>query len=325
VPRLTIVIPALGDVESFETTILSVLESRPEDCEILVPQCGDYADPYHLSDEVVFLEQPAAASGVELWNTGVNEAQGEIIHLLGAGATVTEGWTEAPLRRFDDRLLGTVTPLLLTADQRRITALGLAYGAGGTRHLAGCGKKFHADRPLRSKAVGPTAFAGFYRRAALEEAGGWQASVGDQLADLDLALSLAALGWTTCCEPQSKVLLDPAYLELERSFAEAWNAERLFWRHAPASGWLKSLLMHSLAMAWESARSLPNSTALTQPLARLLAACELPRHLRFHRQMQQAIMQEPAASEGDGRAMILPLHRFDDQDTPDDRPLRRVS
>jgi hypothetical protein len=319
------VIPALRDVDSFETTILSVLESRPADCEILVPQCGDYSDPYDISEEVVFIEQPAATTGVELFNIGVNEAQGEFIHLLGSGATVTSGWTEAPLERFADRLLGSVSPLLLEPDQSRITAMGLAYGAGGRRRMVARGKKYRPDRLPRSQVIGPSAFAGFYRRLALEEVGGWQACVGDQWADCDLALSLAAIGWTTCCETESKVLLDPSYLEVEQCFSEAWNAERLFWRHASTTGWLKSLLLHPLNVTWESLASLPKATALTQPLARMLAAFELPGHLRFHRELHEATLGNTVASEDQDQPMVIPLQRAADDPTHVDRPLRKVS
>ena len=35
-PRLAIVIRAVGSIESLEGTLVSVLENRPADCEILV-------------------------------------------------------------------------------------------------------------------------------------------------------------------------------------------------------------------------------------------------------------------------------------------------
>ena len=294
-PRLTIVIPALGHVDSFETTILSVLENRPAHCEILVPQCGDYPDPYNLSDEVHFIEQPAAASGSELIDVALQAAQGDVVHLLGAGATVTPGWTDTPLERFSDRLLGSVCPLLLSVDETRIAALGVGYSAGGHRSLVAHGKKFLEKRIPKAKPIGPSLLAGFYCRQAIEEVGSWQSPVGDDLADIDLALSLSALGWTTAVDTQSRIHFDTSTLQQERSFRQAWNAERLFWRHAATVGWAKSLLCHPMTVAWESIGSLPQATALTQPLARMLAAVELPRHLRFHKELHNAAF-EPTAS-----------------------------
>ena len=54
-PRLSILIPALGSPEALETTLLSVLENRPHDCQVLVALGIDYANPYQLDDEVEFL------------------------------------------------------------------------------------------------------------------------------------------------------------------------------------------------------------------------------------------------------------------------------
>lgn len=325
VTRLTIVIPALGTEDSFETTILSVLECRPVSCEILVPQCGDYADPYQLSDEVTFIEQPSAASGVDLINAGLRAARGEFIHLLAAGASVTTNWAEWGLAPFEDRLIGSVSPLLLNVDQSQIAALGVAYGAGGQRRLVASGKKYSAERIPKAKVLGPTGFAGFYRRKAIEEVGGWSATVGDTLADVDLALSLSALGWTNYLEPEAKVMLDESQLERQQGFAESWYAERLFWRHASATGWLKSMFMHPFTVSWESLTALPRPAAFTQPLGRLLAMTEVSRHLRYQSELQEAALATIRSHEEEAEGMVLPLKRPEAEHRHDDRPLRRVS
>ena len=52
--RLAIVITDGGSIESLESTLVSVLENRPPDCEVLVALAGPYADPYELSGEVRF-------------------------------------------------------------------------------------------------------------------------------------------------------------------------------------------------------------------------------------------------------------------------------
>ena len=51
-PRLSIVIPCAQDAERFETTLASVLQNRPGDCELLLIQPRSYDDPYELADEV---------------------------------------------------------------------------------------------------------------------------------------------------------------------------------------------------------------------------------------------------------------------------------
>ena len=55
VPRLAIVISAIGSIESLEGTLVSVLENRPADCEILVVLNRPYSDPYDLQGEVRFV------------------------------------------------------------------------------------------------------------------------------------------------------------------------------------------------------------------------------------------------------------------------------
>ena len=63
-PRLSIVIPVLGDSQQLDDTLVSVLENRPANCEILVVHNEPYHDPYHLSDEVQFVEAQCGASMV---------------------------------------------------------------------------------------------------------------------------------------------------------------------------------------------------------------------------------------------------------------------
>ncbi len=44
-PRLSIIVPYCRDEAAFETTLVSVLENRPNQCEVLVPHDGSYQDP----------------------------------------------------------------------------------------------------------------------------------------------------------------------------------------------------------------------------------------------------------------------------------------
>ena len=58
-PRLSIVIPVLGDPQQLDDTLLSVLENRPARCEIVVVHNRPYHDPYHLCEEVRFIQAEA--------------------------------------------------------------------------------------------------------------------------------------------------------------------------------------------------------------------------------------------------------------------------
>ena len=61
-PRLSIVVFCFHDSQLLEETLVSVLQNRPDNSEVLVMHDGTYEDPYDLVDEVRFIE----ASGVQL-------------------------------------------------------------------------------------------------------------------------------------------------------------------------------------------------------------------------------------------------------------------
>ena len=55
-PRLSIVIPAPGDESTLEETLVSVLENRPENSEIVVVLGFGYHDPWNVCEEVRFIQ-----------------------------------------------------------------------------------------------------------------------------------------------------------------------------------------------------------------------------------------------------------------------------
>ena len=99
-PRLSIVIPCIQEAGSFEATLASVLQNRPDDCEVLVVQPRTYDDPYELKDDVRFVQAPADATLIDLINVGVEKSTGEIVHLLSCEVEVEEGWTQPALKHF---------------------------------------------------------------------------------------------------------------------------------------------------------------------------------------------------------------------------------
>ena len=62
VPRLSIIIPCLGGGAEFDGTLVSVLQNRPADCEVIVAHTDDYGDPYALRGEVEFVHGSAAVA-----------------------------------------------------------------------------------------------------------------------------------------------------------------------------------------------------------------------------------------------------------------------
>ena len=89
-------IPAF-DSASLEDTLVSVLENRPADCEIIVVLAVPYTDPWSIGDEVRFVQAPAAATVVDCVNVGMASSFGEIAHVLRSGWRATDGWADAAL------------------------------------------------------------------------------------------------------------------------------------------------------------------------------------------------------------------------------------
>jgi len=221
VPRLSIVIPALGSFDLLETTLLSVFDHRPDDCEIVVVHRGDYADPYELDGEVRFVIADAQ-DWISAANAGIAAAGAPIVHLLARGVEVEEAWTDRPLNRFANPNVAAVSlPVLGCVDREAIEA---------TEESAGL-RKLPADQPAVSSES--LWWAGFYRREALDRwAVPFDRGSGESVADWDLSLRLQSAGLATVREHNSRVWADLARLPRQGLWRRTWQTVRLARRHA---------------------------------------------------------------------------------------------
>jgi hypothetical protein len=297
VPRLSIIIPVAGDLRDFENGLASVLQHRPDDCEIIVPLTVAYDDPYQLAEEVRLIDARRCTAWTQAVAVGLAAARSPVVHLLASGAEVTEGWTDAALRHFDDGRIAAVAPLVFDlADPQRLLSAGLEYGRGGVRRL-------RDRRPLGRAAsivLGPTRSAAFYRLDALLAIGGFCGAVGDALADVDLALSLERVGWRAIVEPRSVVYArqtDPAVTE----FAGGLYAERLFRRHFPAyrDSRLGAALGHASLVLSELASCAIRPRRAMRLAGRMIAACQWLHYRRHRRLMGSLSAGLPAGSRLD--------------------------
>jgi hypothetical protein len=268
----------LGNAARLETTLVSVLENRPPDCEILVVHTGAYDDPYDLHDEIRFLEMPPRASLVACVNRAIETSMGSLIHLLSAGFQVTEGWTEKALAHFCDPRVASVTPLVVDVLQNNVViAAGLKYCCRRGRVVNTTLPDSTGERP--SELLGPMLQAAFFRRSALELLGGLPADAGDELADIDTALILRYAGYVHVLEPQCVVMASANEIAPARpGFRSGLAAERLFWRAAPIVGWTRSVGMHPFAVVSECVLALPRPRAFSTLLGRFLGACQVGRY-----------------------------------------------
>ena len=141
VSRLSIIIPYGGNSKRLEDTLVSVLENRPPECEVLVLLSQPYENPYHLDDEVCFRRVADGAGLVEATNQGIQLSRAPIVHLLACGTEVREGWADSAVEHFQDPRVAAVAPLAIDLNHRdRVLAAGIRYTSAGRIHLCrrGC-------------------------------------------------------------------------------------------------------------------------------------------------------------------------------------------
>jgi hypothetical protein len=296
-PRLSIVIPAVHGAQALEDTLLSVLENRPEHCEVIVALACEYDDPWNLREEVLFVRTPEDSSTVGCVNLGISSASGEIIHVLSAGWKATPGWTDLALERFADPAISAVIPVAVDQDDlQRVVSLGIQYSLGGSRSvrvpprsrssLAAVTLGIAAlHRKRHGRISGPQIDAGFWRAEALATAGpGFAACCGPAMADADLAVAIAATGHETVIEPASQVIAGPATAEKSR-FLEGLHAERLFWRSVAGRRMLPTLMSHLFVVLRHLLRSMPLA-AVPMLAGRLIAAMQFGSYGDRYRQLR---------------------------------------
>ena len=134
-PRLACIIPVVGNTDGLDSTLLSVLERRPDDCEMLVVLNVPYPDPYNLQGEIQILQAPPETGLVGCVNIGMAATQAPIVHLLANGLEASEGWVESALVHFNDPRVAAVTPLIYgTTDRSLLLAAGVGYCRGGRKN-----------------------------------------------------------------------------------------------------------------------------------------------------------------------------------------------
>ena len=301
--RLSILIPCVAVDAPFESTLVSILQNRPRDCEVLVIHAQPYDDPYQLRDEVRFIAAPGKRSVAALVNAGIAAARGEVINVAPAGVEVEENWSEPALAHFADPEVGSVCPLIIHAEERTtIATLGVGYRTGGARISIGADEPLPRQRQLAARVIGPSAMGGFYAREVVAACGGFCVDLGDELADVDLALSLAHLGFRTVFEPASVMTATKAALgDAPAGFTHGRAAERLFWRHAAEQGWIAALPLHLLVVAQSLLGKLLAPRALGELLGRLAALADFGAVQRYDDLLTEAAarLDEPVAATDD--------------------------
>jgi hypothetical protein len=255
VVRLSIVIPFLGNLKRLEDTLVSVLENRPADSEIVVVLREPYNDPYDLAGEVRFVEAPVRAGRGDCIDLAMAASSAPILHVMGCGIEATPGWTDRAMAHFSDPQVAAVTPLVLDRfDSGRILSAGLDFTPGGAIRRLGVGKLLERFVCEPGGLGAAELLVAFYRRSALEAVGPLGDLRSDRPAGVDLALMLQYAGYLCLVEPECLTLANRETMAVESAWQEGMEAEALFWRWARASGWRRALLGHAGLLATECLR-----------------------------------------------------------------------
>lgn len=140
IPRLTIVVPHAGEAESFETTLASVLQNRPESCEVIVPHAGDYDDPFELSEEVHFVDAGSRCV-IEQIGQAAQVARGRFVQVIADGHQVSANWSDEALTWFEHHDAGVVVPVVRRGADGAVRNIGWRRSGASACELVAAGRE----------------------------------------------------------------------------------------------------------------------------------------------------------------------------------------
>ena len=314
-PRLSIVVPAPSDEAALEETLVSILENRPDDSEIVVVLGFDYADPWNVgAEEIRFIQAPVGSNRVACINLGLAASRGRIVHLLAAGWRATPFWTDAAVEHFTNEQVAAVVPLEVAADDTdRIMATGIETSRGGRRlclRPRGDASRVQGFRMVEhTTPSGPTLEAGFWSRQMLDRLPhGFSLTCGDEYADADMAVSLRAAGGRVVLEPESKIVAGPERAQLQPAFKAGLYGERLFWRSLAAEPILSALVLHLFEIVRHAVMRAPLGT-LPVLAGRLVALLQFGWYIPRFRELRRLMAGDTpeADSAAGGRSVRFEL------------------
>ena len=234
-PLFSVIVPHTDDTHLFDNTLASVLRSCGAETEVIVPHNGTYKDPYKLEPEVRFVSTGREAGLAGMINKGLRHADGEYVAVIRPGIELPDHWQQEIEDGFRNRAIGSVTPLIVdAADRRKLVAAGVNAGRGLNRRIDGQGKR-NASRVLKHlRPAGPTLWAAFYRRDVLAEIGDLDEQLDEGYLDLDLALAAKSLGYVSRMAEHCVLAVERPYLiTREAALPHGESAHRALQRHRP--------------------------------------------------------------------------------------------
>jgi GT2 family glycosyltransferase len=297
-PALSIVVPSHSRPDLLRECLRSVTLHAPAWTEIVVV---DDASPEEAVSRaaagfpgvrsVRLLRNRGFCAAV---NAGIATSSGGIVEVLNDDTEVTAGWADAAVARFADPKVGAVTPLVLIGppgahSPPRIDSRGDRYHVAGVAGKRGHGEALAAAHLHGGPVFGASGSSSFFRRAALEQAGGFPEELVAYFDDVDLSFRLHRAGYRIEHEPASHV-----YHRVSSSYGtprndllalQSRNEELVFWRNLPAGLLALSLPAHLAVLAGKAVRRAREGQLGPFLRGRLAALRQLPAVVRHRRRL----------------------------------------
>jgi peptidoglycan-N-acetylglucosamine deacetylase len=222
-PQVSVVVPAYNEGALIARTLNTLLSSQHVQLEIVVVDDGSTDNTAQLireqfADEPrITLIQQANAGKAAALNTGISKAKHELIVALDADTLFTADTVAQLVKHFADPHIGAVAGNAKVGNRINLLTRWQALEYITSQNL-----DRRAFETLNCITVVPGA-VGAWRRAAIEQAGGF---LGDTLAeDADLTMRLVRTGYRIVYEPEAH-----AYTEAPQS-VDAFVKQRFRWMY----------------------------------------------------------------------------------------------
>ena len=268
-PGLSVILPYRQDEQRFESTLISLLENRPPDCEIIIVHDGSYDDPYEIGDEARLVASSGAGT-VRLLNAGVDCASHSVVAVVLDGVEVQSGWADEAV----EEVKRGAECVALCPSSGTVRSGGIVPVTRATGKLVVTGG---FDNSLGSSPyAGPSLACGVYSKALLQRIGGWNELLEPESADLELAWLLQSVG--VACESVRAPVHFPYKRESSKSIALQWAQVCVAYgvtssgTIAAITGWLGSVTAGRLSVAGAWASGLFGGTVSRSAIDRLNVA-----------------------------------------------------
>ncbi len=206
--RVSIAIPTLAADERLEQCVGSLARQTWPDVEVIVvDNSGRSLARARLKDRpnVRVIENERNQGFGAAVNRAWREGTGELLATLNDDAVAAPGWAEAMARAIERR-----ETIGMCASQVRVAGEGVLDSAGMRIARDGSSKQRGHSRPPRefdaaSEVLCPSGSAALYRRAMIEQIGGFDEDFFLYCEDTDLGLRARRAGWTCVYVPEAVV------------------------------------------------------------------------------------------------------------------------